>query len=69
MPPRKILKKVVYSRRKIEIIRKNLSPRVDLQAQRTTAFLTIVFYCRCWNYITLVAFIVMAIISNQGMCI
>ena len=34
MPPRKILKKVVYSRRKIEIIRKNLSPRVDLPAQR-----------------------------------
>ena len=34
MSPRKILKKVVYSRRKIEIIRKNLSPRVDLPAQR-----------------------------------
>ena len=31
---RKILKKVVYSRRKIEIIRKNVSPRVDLPAQR-----------------------------------
>ena len=33
MIPWKILKKVVYSRRKIEIKRKKLSPRVDLPAQ------------------------------------
>ena len=31
------LKKVVYSMRKIEILRKNLSPRVDLPAPLATA--------------------------------